>query len=128
MLKVGFRPNLSPGVFSNTDVYCKRRWRQIQYLVQQFWVRWSREYLQTLQVRQKWLTKKSNLKVRYIVLICDRNLPRGKWALGRVIETFPDKHDNVRQALIKTSTTELKRPITKLCHIVSPPIEEDKSN
>ena len=33
------RPNgsMPPGVFSKDDLYCKRRWRQIQYLADVFW-------------------------------------------------------------------------------------------
>ena len=44
-----------PGIFSKSDGYSKRRWRQIQFLADLFWKRWVREYLPTLQRRQKWL-------------------------------------------------------------------------
>ncbi|PIK53264.1 hypothetical protein BSL78_09838 [Apostichopus japonicus] len=33
-------PNLSPGNFTKHDSYGKRRWRQCQYLTDQFWKRW----------------------------------------------------------------------------------------
>ena len=46
------KPNLPPGVFLETDNYCRRRLKQIQYL---FRKRWTREYLPILQERQKWL-------------------------------------------------------------------------
>ena len=120
LLQVGCSPNLFPGVFSSADNYSKQRWKQVQFLADQFWVRWSREYLQTLQVRQKWMTKCPNLQLDDIVLVCDRNLPRGLWVMGRIIDIYPDRHNNVRQVLIKTATTELRRPITKLCHILRP--------
>ena len=45
--------NLPPGVFAKKDTYCKRRWRQVQYLSDIFWKRCLKEYLPTLQVRQK---------------------------------------------------------------------------
>ena len=47
-----FRPNntMPPGIFSKDDMYCRRRWRQIQYLSNVFWKRWLSEYLPTLQV------------------------------------------------------------------------------
>ena len=50
-----FRPNniMPPGVFSEDDMYCRRRWRQIQYLSNVLWKRWLSEYLPTLQERQK---------------------------------------------------------------------------
>lgn len=30
-------PNVPPGVFSKTDIYGRRRWRQSQYLAEKFW-------------------------------------------------------------------------------------------
>ena len=33
-------PNLPPGLFEKRDSYAKRRWAQVQYLANQFWVRW----------------------------------------------------------------------------------------
>jgi len=128
LLKVGTFPSLSPGVFLNTDVYSKHRWRQVQYMADQFWARWSREYLQTLQVRQKWTTKRPNLQIGDIVLVCDKTVPRGQWNMGRVIDTFPDRHNVVRQALVKTSTSELRRPISKLCLILKSSQEEVSLN
>ncbi|CAC5383130.1 unnamed protein product [Mytilus coruscus] len=47
------KPNLPPGVFCKTDNYCRRRWRQIQYMVNLFWQRWIHAYLPLLQERQK---------------------------------------------------------------------------
>ena len=43
-----------PGQFQRSDLYCRKRWRRIQYLANEFWSRWRREYLQNLQVRSKW--------------------------------------------------------------------------
>ena len=109
LLQVGASPNLSPGVFSSSDLYSRHRWKQVQYLADQFWSRWSREYLQTLQSRQKWTTKRSNLQIGDVVLVCNKTMPRGEWIMGRVIDTFPDKSNVVRQ----TATSELRRPILK---------------
>ena len=39
------QPALPPGTFRKEDSYARRRWRQIQYLADQFWRRWTREYL-----------------------------------------------------------------------------------
>ena len=127
LLQIGAAPNLSPGVFSNSDMYSKHRWKQVQYLADQFWTRWSREYLQTLQTRQKWTTKRPNLRIGDIVLVCDKNLSRGQWNMGRVIDTYPDRHNVVRQALVKTSCSELRRPIAKLCHVLSPSHDDENA-
>lgn len=39
------QPNIPPGVFSKDDLYACRRWRQIQYMADLFWCRWTQEYL-----------------------------------------------------------------------------------
>ena len=45
--------NLPPGAFTKEDLYCKRRWKQVQYLANLFWKRWTREYLPTLRGKAK---------------------------------------------------------------------------
>ena len=39
---------LPPGLFKKEDSFSRRRWKQIQYLADIFWRRWSREYLPLL--------------------------------------------------------------------------------
>ena len=50
-----------PGNFTPQDLYARPRWKRAQYLADQFWVRWCREYLQSLQKRPKWNKRKCNL-------------------------------------------------------------------
>ena len=45
-------------------------------------------------------------------------MPRSQWPLGRVIDTYADSKEFVRSALVKTTTENLKRPISKICVIV----------
>ncbi|CAG2212564.1 unnamed protein product [Mytilus edulis] len=45
--------SIPQGVFNEKDVYDKRWWKQIQYLTNVFWRCWLREYLPTLQQRNK---------------------------------------------------------------------------
>ena len=49
---------LPPGLFEQRDCYTRKRWRQIQYLADVFWKRWTREYLPLVQLRTKWHEKK----------------------------------------------------------------------
>lgn len=113
LLKV--KPELPPGVFHKDDQYVNRRWRQIQYLADVFWKRWCKEYLTQLQERQRWSSPGRNFCVGDVVLIVDDTSPRNSWPLGRIVETFPDGNRLVRQVKVKTKTSELCRPITKLC-------------
>jgi hypothetical protein len=105
------------GSFSKDDNYPRRRWRQIQYLADQFWSRWVKDYLPELQVRQRWIRPQRNVAVGDIVLIADSS-PRNSWTLGRVLEVYPDKKGAVRVVKVKTPTTVLQRPIHKLCMIL----------
>ena len=113
LLKEG--PCLPPGIFMRQDTYSKRRWRQVQYLADQFWRRWTREYLPTLQMRQKWLKPDRNFAINDLVLVVDENSPRSKWSKGVVKQIFPDRHGLVRQVDLKTAQGFLKRDIRKLC-------------
>ena len=60
-----------PGGFSD-DRISVRQWRRVQYLADQFWIRWRREYLPTLQRRQRWVTRSKNVEQGDIVLIVDK--------------------------------------------------------
>ena len=104
-----------PGKFTGGDVYARKRWRQMQYLADLFWKRWLREYLPSLQQRQRWQQPERNLQIGDVVLIGDETAPRCSWLMGRVLETYPDKHGHVRSVKVKTMTSTLIRPITKLC-------------
>lgn len=91
LLTLKRRPVFPPGLFDHKDQYARRRWKQAQYISDLFWKRWAKEYLATLQERQKWNEVKRNLRKGAIVLIVDSTAPRNSWLIGRVIQTFPDK-------------------------------------
>ena len=110
---------LPPGLFLKSDTYSRRRWRQVQYLADVFWGRWKREYLPLLQSRQKWFRPKENFAVGDTVIVVDETLPRNAWAIGRITEVFPDKYGFVRRVKVKTKTSTLERPISKLCLLES---------
>ena len=84
-----------PGIFQQEDMYCRKRWRQVQHLANEFWTRWRKEYE-------------------------DQNLPRNQWPLARVAEVFPSDDGLVRRVrlYIPTSKSELERLIHKLVHLV----------
>lgn len=108
-------PAVPPGNFNRHDNYYNRRWRQVQYLADIFWRRWVREYLPSLQQRQKWHKQRGNFAVDDIVLVLDHNKPRNSWPLGRILEAFTNRKDGlVRSVKLKTNTTELVRPIGKI--------------
>jgi hypothetical protein len=114
-----------PGVFQRNDIYCRKRWRTVQHLANEFWNKWRKEYLFNLQSRQKWTKKQRNFTIGDIVLLKDENASRNQWPIARITETFPGKDGLVRSVNLKVSNREspgksssLKRPITKLVLLV----------
>ena len=107
-----------PGIFSANDAYSKRRWRQVQYLADLFWTRWKKEYVSLLQSRQKWTRPSRNFSVGDVVLVSQSTTPRNQWPLGRIVSVQPGDDGRVRIAHVKTSNSDLIRPITKLILLV----------
>jgi hypothetical protein len=104
---------LPPGQFGNEDIY-KRMWRQVQHLANVFWSRWMKEYIPMLQKRQKWHTRKYNIKQDDFVMLVDENSPRNQWITGRIIEVHTGKDGLVRSAIIKTRSGSYTRPVNKI--------------
>ena len=73
-----------PGRFQKPDLYVRQKWRRMQYLANQFRLRWRKEYVQSLHRRNKWLSAKRNLKESDIVLLSGDNLQRNQWPLARI--------------------------------------------
>lgn len=90
-------------------------WSIIQKMTQTFWKRWQNEYLTTMQQRRKWFRAEPNLQVGDLVLLMNENMPPSKWSMGRVISTHTAEDGLVRSCTIRTATTELQRPVQKLC-------------
>ncbi|GFW66709.1 integrase catalytic domain-containing protein [Trichonephila clavipes] len=92
-----------------------KKWQKITRIVQLMWKFWSRNYLNQLQQRGKWMFEKNNVKIGDLVLIIDENLPTYKWALGRIVELYYGEEKKVRVVKIKTRYSTCKRAISKIC-------------
>jgi len=64
-----------------------------------------------------------NLKEGQLVLIKHKNSHPAKWPIGRIISTTKGQHDKVRVVTVKTNDGEVKRSLTKICHL---PVSEAK--
>ena len=118
LLNLKVQPVLPPGLFTKEDSYARRRWKQVQYIADLFWNRWTQEYLPLLQMRQKWTEVKRNFREGDIVLVADSTAPRGSWLLARVIKALPDSQGMVRSVRLQTKTSQLERPVSKICLLV----------
>ncbi|XP_026119086.1 uncharacterized protein LOC113098285 [Carassius auratus] len=112
-----------PGDFGNNELL-REEWKQVQRLADIFWTRWKKEYLSTLQSRQKWQDKKSNLKEGDIVLVKNIQVNRNEWPMAIVEKTSPSKDGLVRKADIKVTKDGiqkiLSRPVSELILLLSP--------
>ena len=121
-----------PGKFESEDIYARKRWRRVQYLADQFWTRWKKEYLSNLQIRQKWNKTHRNVQIGDIVLLKDEDLVRCQWKLAKVVQTMPSQDNLVRKVRLlmadDTLTNKgkrvkaasyLDRPIHKLAILVA---------
>ena len=105
---------LPTDIFIEADGY-KRSWRLVNDVTDQFWERWLKEYLPTLQVRQKWLQPAHNLAVGDLVLVVNENKPRGVWPKALIEEVFPDKQGVVRTVRVWTPISTYIRDVRKIC-------------
>ena len=96
------------------DMSCRRRWKQVVAISNQFWKRWLSEYLPTLQSRRKWNLNQANIETGAIVLLKEENASRGKWPLARIIDVHPSSDGIVRVVKVKTITGEYTRPVVKI--------------
>lgn len=100
---------------NENDEIGRRLWIERQKMTEHFWKRWENEYLTTLQERKKWRKEKENVRIGQLILLKDENLPPAQWRMGRIIELLPGKDGLVRNILVRTDRTTLKRPIQKIC-------------
>ena len=103
-----------PGNFTKEDVYLRKRWRRLQFITNEFWSRWRKEYLVSLQPRQKWLKTQRNFGIGDIVLLKDVNTVRGEWSLAKVKELLPTADGLVRRVKIVVGDSHLRNNGTRI--------------
>ncbi|XP_041675514.1 uncharacterized protein LOC121530460, partial [Drosophila eugracilis] len=65
-----------------------KRWQLISAIKQRFWVDWQRDYVLSLQQRQKWLSESHNIEIGTIVVVHEDNSPPQQWLLGIIEEVI----------------------------------------
>ncbi|XP_039306065.1 uncharacterized protein LOC120357974 [Solenopsis invicta] len=116
------RPLVSISEINLTDVNVNRlnRYQLLEQIKQNFWKRWSLEYLTQLQQRNKWKKVHDTIKEGTIVVLRELNIPPMNWRLGRVVKIHQGKDGLIRVVDVKTSTGIYQKPLTKICML---PIE-----
>lgn len=115
-----------PGTFPREDLYGAKRWRCVQYLAEQFWSHWKRDYLHNITTRQRWHMPMRNIQVGDIVMDIDELSPRGEWRLARVLETVSGKDGLVRRVKISVGDKRLNKKGERLgtCSMLERPVQK----
>ena len=73
----------------------------IQRIISDFWSKWSSSYYQTLVKYHRWRLKTRNAEPGDVILVLDRERPKGKFTLGRISTVQTDADNIVRKVTIK---------------------------
>lgn len=90
------------------------RWQLLQQMRDHFWQRWSREYIHSLTSRPKWIKDHRSPEVGTLCLIRSDITPPTRWPLARIIKTHPGEDGVIRVITLRTASSELVRPLTKI--------------
>ncbi|KAL0151370.1 hypothetical protein M9458_053364 [Cirrhinus mrigala] len=110
-------------IYPESEMLSRRRWRHSQILADRFWSRFIRDYLSSLQTRQKWQASPPDLQKHTYVMIVDPQLPRGLWPVGKVIQTHVSPDDHFRSADVQIKNQIYTRPVAHL--VVLPTLPSD---
>lgn len=103
--------------YTGVKLYRLSRYQMLQQMTQDFWKRWSLEYLHLLQQRVKWNDKTTPPRVGDLVLVKDANLPSLRWRRGRIVNLFPGKDGTPRSAEVRVGESVLKRAVSTLSRL-----------
>ena len=103
-----------PGSFGTTDLYSRKRWRRIQHIANEFWSRWRKEFLTSLQALSKWTKSSCNLTVGDIVLLKTEVDDRNHWSMARVINCETNNNGMVQAIKLRVGKSQiLRKPVDK---------------
>ena len=117
-----------------------QRWEICKKASQDFWDRWSQEYLQQLQKATKWHKHTRNYEIGDLVMLTDGNAFQCQWTMAKVINVYPGKDGLVRAVDVQierkvipancnskellarditTKTSIFRRPVTRLALLLA---------
>ena len=112
-------------VYPETELLSRRRWRHSQVLADHFWSSFLRNYLPSLQTRQKWHSTPADLAKGSVVMLVDPQLPRALWPIGQVIRVHPSADGHVRSADVRIGDRDYTRPVARLVVLPTVPAGEE---
>ena len=95
----------------------RKRWKNHQKMVNDFWRRWNAEYLKSLNTLKKWTDANADgmVHVGDLVLFDEDRISRGKWLRARVVELHEGRDGLLRSATLRKADRKLlRRPVQRL--------------
>ena len=110
------------GRFESSDLYIQKRRRWVQHIVNEYWFRWCKEFLGSLQERQKWNEIPRNFQVGDIVLLRKEQQPLNSWPMVCIVGTKPDNNSVAWCVQLRIGNRNMKKmfwsPISKLTFLI----------
>ena len=78
--------------------YGKKQWKRTQFISDQFWIRWKKQYILDQETRNKWIHPTRNASKGDIVLLKDSSA-RSSWPMGIVFKVIPSKDGQERRVI-----------------------------
>ena len=102
---------VSAEVLPSDTKFASRRMRYLDRIQQEFWTRWTKDYLQFLteshfSIRGRSDNPSRTPKIGQIVLVKDPLKARYLWKMGRIDQMFPGRDGQIRSLEIKMVSNE----------------------
>lgn len=100
--------------YENSGLSTLSRWHLTQRMLQDFWRKWSTDYLTQLYHRYKWTNQVSEPNIGDVVLVKEDELPPAKWLFGVITEKHTGSDKLTRVVSVKCKNSIFKRALSKL--------------
>ncbi len=115
ILLMGRRDASLPQVlYADSELLSRRKWKHSQVLADRFWSSFIKDYLPSLQGRQKWRQDGTSILRDAVVMVVDPHLPRGLWPIGTVTKILPSPDGRIRVVEVLIEGKYYMRPISRL--------------
>ena len=68
--------NFAPGDFNEDNISLRRKFKSVQSYMNEFWRRFIKDYIRSLNKQKKWFRDQRNFEVSDLVLIRQSNIAR----------------------------------------------------
>ena len=93
----------------------RKMWHTMRRVVDDFWNRFSSEYITTLRKRSKWLNSEKVPFVGQLILMMDSQLPRELWPLAIVEKILSEDKIHPRRVVVRNASgVKFERHVTHL--------------